>query len=253
MHRKIAEILVIKLDENETLTVALRQSMRANRLRLTVKSEIVEAVAPLDFPYEQVLAFINAKKEWLKDSLRLLRERSAATQAFAPPTYKDGVDIPFQGKQIPLKVETYSGTSARVKLSPDRRFIVYLPRKIGDSESNLIRHALGSYMKQKARQATMDYIERHSRRYNLYPSGLRIKTLKSRWGSCSSKNNINLNWLLMLGPPEILEYVVVHELCHIKHKNHSPEFWQLVQAHLPDYQTHRAWLKNNGSALIQGL
>jgi predicted metal-dependent hydrolase len=82
---------------------------------------------------------------------------------------------------------------------------------------------------------------------------LRIKTQKSRWGSCGPNNDINLNWLLMLAPAAALEYVVVHELCHIKHKNHSAAFWQLVAEHLPNYQQQRHWLKQHGARVMQGL
>lgn len=75
----------------------------------------------------------------------------------------------------------------------------------------------------------------------------------SRWGSCSSKNNLNFNCLLILCPPEILDYVVVHELCHLKEMNHSPRFWAEVEKIIPDYRAKRNWLKNNGGDLIRRL
>ena len=77
-----------------------------------------------------------------------------------------------------------------------------------------------------------------------------IRNQKTRWGSCSGKGNLNFNCLLMLTPPEIIDYVVVHELAHRKHMNHSPEFWAEVGRILPDYQTRRKWLKENGGVLI---
>ena len=85
------------------------------------------------------------------------------------------------------------------------------------------------------------------------PRSLKIKTQKSRWGSCGPNNDINMNWLLMLAPPEAMEYVVVHELCHIIHKNHSKDFWGLVAEHLPAYQQQRLWLKQQGVSLMKGL
>ena len=80
-----------------------------------------------------------------------------------------------------------------------------------------------------------------------------IRAQRSRWGSCSSKGNLNFNCLLMLSPPEVLDYVVVHELCHRKELNHSPAFWTEVAKVLPDYRTRQKWLKDNGSALIVRL
>lgn len=73
-----------------------------------------------------------------------------------------------------------------------------------------------------------------------------IRDQKTRWGSCSSKGNLNFTWKLILAPPEILDYVVVHELCHRLEMNHSERFWNHVRRVLPDYQERRAWLKKNG-------
>lgn len=77
-----------------------------------------------------------------------------------------------------------------------------------------------------------------------------VRTQKTRWGSCSSKGNLNFNCLLMLAPPEVLDSVVVHELCHRKHMNHSKAFYAEIERVFPDYKTHHAWLKKNGRALM---
>ena len=80
-----------------------------------------------------------------------------------------------------------------------------------------------------------------------------IRNQHTRWGSCSARGNLNFNCLLMLTPPEVLDYVVVHELCHRKEMNHSPKFWEAVEKLCPDYRIHRKWLKDNGSSLIGRL
>lgn len=80
-----------------------------------------------------------------------------------------------------------------------------------------------------------------------------IRNQTSRWGSCTSQGNLNFNCLLMLAPPEVLDYVVVHELCHRKEMNHSAKFWAEVARVLPDYETRKKWLKDNGAALIARL
>ena len=77
-----------------------------------------------------------------------------------------------------------------------------------------------------------------------------VRNQKTRWGSCSSKGNLNFNCLLMLAPPEVLDYVVVHDLCHRKQMNHSKAFWLEVEKVLPDYKEVRKWLKEEGSQMI---
>ena len=82
---------------------------------------------------------------------------------------------------------------------------------------------------------------------------VRIKDQKSRWGSCSSKGNLNFNCLLMLTPPEVIDYVVAHELCHLKEMNHSARFWNEVEKIIPTYKEQKKWLKDNGGSFIERL
>ena len=80
-----------------------------------------------------------------------------------------------------------------------------------------------------------------------------IRNQRTRWGSCSGKKNLNFNCLLMLTPDAVIDYVVVHELCHLKEMNHSPHFWAEVERVIPDYKERRLWLKRNGGAIIDRM
>ena len=80
-----------------------------------------------------------------------------------------------------------------------------------------------------------------------------VRSQRTKWGSCSAKGNLNFNCLLLLAPPEVLDYVVVHELCHRLEMNHSPRFWAAVERVLPDYKTARSWLRRNGESLMARL
>lgn len=93
----------------------------------------------------------------------------------------------------------------------------------------------------------------YARQLGVQYGRISIRKQHTRWGSCSSKGNLNFNCLLMLAPREVLAYVVVHELCHRKHMNHSQSFWQSVEAIFPEYKTAKKWLKDNGTQLISRL
>lgn len=96
-------------------------------------------------------------------------------------------------------------------------------------------------------------VEYYAQKIGVTYGRITIRNQKSRWGSCSAKGNLNFNCLLMLTPEEVLDYVIVHELCHRKEMNHSEQFWKEVEQILPDYQERRSWLKLHGGVLIERM
>ena len=181
-------------------------------------------------------------------------DRALAIASLAPACYTEGATVPYQGRQIPLQLNRDHRKTIRVQLHNEQSFIINLPNNLSDEQSSeTIRLALVRWMKNQAKLQAGLLIEKHAPRFALFPRSLKIKTQKSRWGSCGPHDDLNLNWLLMLAPPEVFEYVVIHELCHIKHKNHAQDFWQLVSRHDPDYQQHRRWLKQHGASIMKGL
>lgn len=108
-------------------------------------------------------------------------------------------------------------------------------------------------LEKRYRQAAREYIPARVSYYHQFIPGnysqVVIRDQKTRWGSCSSSGTLSFNYRLMLAPPAILDYVVVHELCHIRHMNHSADFWHAVEQILPDYKEKRKWLKEHGMEL----
>lgn len=101
-------------------------------------------------------------------------------------------------------------------------------------------------LREKAREILTVKSKVYASKLGVSFNKIRIGNQKTRWGSCSSKGTISYNWKLVLMPDEIMDYVVVHELCHLLEMNHSPRFWQLVEEVLPDYKAYRTWLKRHG-------
>lgn len=98
----------------------------------------------------------------------------------------------------------------------------------------------------KAKEVLPPKVEHLAEKVGVKYNRVTVRCQKTRWGSCSSKKNLNFNCLLILCPEEIQDYVIIHELCHLKELNHSSAFWKEVEKYCPDYKAHRNWLKNNG-------
>ncbi len=229
----------------------IRRSQRAKRTRIVVTNEKVEVVAPDGISERRIHAFVNSQAGWVSRSIKKIRSQKRNIVDLAPAVYQEGAIIPFQGEKYELRIQ--NGVESVVNRT-EKIMTVESPCFADLSKkSEEIRQLIISWMKQQARIEVERYMERHKPLLCLRPGKIRIKTQKSRWGSCGIHNDININWLLILAPPEVLEYVVVHELCHIRERNHSARFWQLVAAHLPAYQQHRNWLKLNGASLMSGI
>ena len=108
-------------------------------------------------------------------------------------------------------------------------------------------------LEKRYRDAAKDYIPKRVEYYHTLTGGnyskITIRDQKTRWGSCSANGTLSFSFRLMMAPPRVLDYVVVHELCHLTHMNHSKDFWNMVESILPDYKEHRKWLKENGHTL----
>ena len=175
----------------------------------------------------------------------------------APKSYQQDAMIPYQANQYPLNVELTQNSQARVDFN-HANFTVYIPMSLHNTLSaaelsKQIRQFLMTWMLQAAREQAIKTLDHYVPLYQLQPRSITIKAAKSRWGSCGIHDDINLNWLLILAPAEVYEYVVIHELCHIQQRNHSADFWRLVAQHCPDYKQRRAWLKQQGASLMLGL
>ena len=108
-------------------------------------------------------------------------------------------------------------------------------------------------LEKRYRKTARTRFEARTAYYHQFTGGnytsITVRDQKSRWGSCSSRGTLSFNYRLIFAPPKVLDYVVIHELCHLTHMNHSKEFWNMVEDILPDYKEHRKWLKENGHTL----
>jgi len=229
------------------LPYRIRHSRRAKYLRLVAKPDGIELVVPPAISEARALAFLHKHRDWAERKLSEMRSKMAESPPV--PHLENGSTLPFQGREVPLVVREHAGR--RTHIQYDGRFLVSVPAGRSEDLRHLTRTAIFEWTKAWIRDQAGSIVQRHAVRFGLYPRQMRIKRMKSRWGSCGPRNDINLNWLLAFAPPSVLEYVVVHELCHIRHRNHSADFWDLVARHLPGYPAERQWLRRNGADLLR--
>ena len=234
----------------------VRRSARAKRARIVVSAEKVEIVVPLRMPEKYIQQFVQDKQAWVESAKNKVQQYVESIESFAPASYQQGAMIPFQGEQSVLHVKFSS--RHQVKIDFVDCFVADVPERwqeiLTGVELNVrIRQALIEWLGKMAACQATKYMDKYTLLYQLEPRSVTLKVQKSRWGSCGIHDDIYLNWLLILAPGAVFEYVVVHELCHIQQRNHSAAFWALVAQHCPDYQQHRAWLKRHGASLMLGL
>lgn len=229
------------------LPYAIRRSARAKHLRLVVKPAGVELVVPPTMGEAQALEFLHRHRAWAERKIVELRGR--VVDRPPPQGLTAGSTVPFQGRELPLVIREVSGRRTRVEY--DEGFVISMPPGSPAQIEQWARSALFTWVKAWLHAEAGRLIAHHAERFGLHPREIRVKRMKSRWGSCGPRNDINLNWLLALAPPTVLEYVVVHELCHIRHRDHSIHFWDLVGCHLPGWMQERQWLKQNGAELLR--
>ncbi len=224
----------------------VRRSPRARRLRITVRPAGVEVVAPVGMRDAEIAAFVRENRRWIESKLEAIRQRLEAHPGAA--RLVDGARIPVRGEWHRLRV-TRTGR-VRPLVQHDGDVHVALPARLAPAlEEAEVERALSGWLRRLARQDAHAVIERYGPRHGLVPRGLMIKGHRTLWGSCTAQGVINLNWRLILAPPSALEYVVVHELCHLRHRHHQPPFWRMVAEILPDYGRQRRWLRANGHLL----
>lgn len=174
---------------------------------------------------------------------------------------------------IPYRIIRSSRRTVAIQIMPCGEVVVRCPKRMGSEEIRkfvekksawIEKHCVDyasqtiekftpqeiEAMKKQAKKLIAERVQHYASRIGVTYGTITIRTQRTRWGSCSSKGNLSFNCLLALVPPEVLDYVVIHELCHRMEMNHSSRFWITVEGIMPDYQVHRKWLKENGSKLI---
>ena len=221
----------------------VRRSDRARRARIQVTADGVEVIVPRRLPLDEVEPFVESKQAWIERTL--LRVRAAASER-PRPRLEDGGEVPFLGESLRLRVR---GEPRRKRDHVVRRRDE-LSVAVASAGPDAIRAALERWYRGQARIEVARRLDAAVDRVGQSYSGLQIRGQRTRWASCSSKGAMSFNWRLLLAPPEILDYVVEHEVAHLEVHDHSARFWALLAERSPDCREHERWLRANGQTLI---
>jgi predicted metal-dependent hydrolase len=223
----------------------LKRSTKAHFARLEVGSESgLTVVIPSTYQTQRVHLLLAKKQRWLTDKLGKYGHLELAGRE---PRVKAGDSVPYLGRN--MKIETKENFETAGDVSMDEQSLVVSVRP-GHSQISL---ALQKWYREEAQKKIGGMVEELSDRMNLTYNRVTLKGQKSIWGSCSCRHNLNFNWRLLMTPEPVIEYVLVHELAHLKEMNHSPKFWNIVERYCPDWKAHRKWLRDNAHDLAHTL
>jgi predicted metal-dependent hydrolase len=220
----------------------IRRSERARHARILVGAEGVEVVVPRRFPLRDVEPFIEEKRAWIERTLRRMRESESELPA---ARLEEGGEVPYLGERLVLRVRVERGRSRAhvVRRGAELHVAVARPGR------EALCDALERWYRKRARAEIAPRLDAAAARAGARYTRLQIRGQRTRWASCSSAGAMSFNWRLLLAPPEILDYVVEHEVAHLELHDHSTRFWELLASRCPEWREHERWLRRHGHAL----
>ncbi len=191
---------------------------------------------------------LKKKTNWI---LSKLKEMDKIKPAPNEKEFMTGEKLPYLGRRYRLEVTPVEISRVEVNLYQGK-FIIDYPVELKDKQEQRrekIRVALIEWYREHAKEKINERVDKYKIKLDVEPNNVVVKKQKKRWGSCSSKNNLNFNWKIIMAPMSIVDYLVVHELTHLIHDKHSRDFWATVAAIIPDIKEKKEWLKVNGRKL----
>jgi predicted metal-dependent hydrolase len=225
------------------LAIAVKRSATRRKLTITVERDRSIVVhAPEETSDEKIQEVLEAKRQWIYGKVHHLQK------------YQDLPHPP--GKELVSGESAYYlGRQYRIELAKsDRkevRFVNCFLVPVAEKEAQ--REALRSWYIGKAKEKIMPRVQQHARELGVDVHRVKIVDNRYRWGSCTPRNNVTLNWRLIKAPMFVIGYVIVHELAHLIEANHTPRFWNIVKTHTPQMEKAREWLKQYGQLLEQEI
>lgn len=237
---EIRNMPYLRHQKRELKYTLIQRSLTQKNIVIRVRQGEVVVSAPKTVSVKKVEEVLKEKWKWIFEKL----SESSQIKPKSALTVNDMIF--FVGQ--PLRIELLNEHIVGQKIVKTR-FALQIPTHLIEHVS--IEQVVQTWLRHQAECMIPKMVIELAQTFQLTPLRIRVKEQRSRWGSCSSRGSIQINWRLIQAPAKILEYVIIHELAHLTYLNHSSAFWDLVARMMPDYHTHREWLKTNGASLFR--
>jgi|TARA_B110000444_G_scaffold123016_1_gene115702 hypothetical protein len=219
------------------MNISIKRTKRRKTIMIQVKDGLVEVRAPFKIEQKEIDSFILQKNSWINKKLSLQKSIKKPTRK----KFKNEENFQFLGKNLKLKITISENKKSYI----DDKFIYLVLKNNKENFKEKIKEKLEIFFRETAKDIFKNKTLDEAKKIRVTPKKIIVRSYKRRWGSCSYKKDISYNWKLIMAPEKIIHYVVIHELCHLIHFNHSRDFWKSVGKILPDYKSSKEWLKLN--------
>ena len=217
--------------------------IRSKKRRKTVSLHIKEdgkivIYTPYRTPKWEIEKFIKEKQSWIVEKISEKEKRIREVEK----TFQPGEKFLYLGEWYPLEMSEPSHQGPPLKLC----FGKFILNRDHIAEA---RDLFCSWYKREAKEKITERVDYYSHRFQLFPEGIKITSARFRWGSCSRDNRLSFSWRIIMASLTVIDYILLHELAHLRKKNHSKKFWDYLESVFPGYRKQRHWLRENGHLL----
>jgi predicted metal-dependent hydrolase len=235
----MAEIQVGKL----AIPYVVRRSDLASRKSIIVTPNNVEVVAPTASADVDICEFVQQKRHWVFNKLTEMNERLAYIERHTYNRLQSGAKIRFRGRYA--KVLLTRGDVMDFDIQFNNGFRITAPAHLSDEDMGaMLSIRMVTWFKNYLKREAAEVVKGFEAKLGLKSQGIKIIHSDTLWGSLTKGGVIKLNWHLVEAPKAVLEYVIVHEICHLVHRNHTDAFWALIAQQMPDYSVRKKWLES---------
>ena len=219
------------------MNILITRTKRKKTISILIKDGNVEVKAPFNLKQKEIDSFILKKEKWIKN--KILFQKSI--KKLPNKKFINGEVFKFLGKDLKLKINISDSKKTYIKND-----YIYLDLK-NNTKNNRekIKKELELFYRSSSKRILKEKTLIESKKMNLKVKEIKVRSYKNRWGSCSSNGDISFNWKLIMAPEKIINYVIIHELCHLIHFNHSRDYWGEVSKKIPNYKENKEWIKLN--------